>query len=127
MMEREETKKIAGGMAELPDEELDQVSGGYDTYDKFIGKKFYPGLWGGNTVEKNVCKRYKWECGDINLKYRCPNCGRLVHKGSWNQFYCDPCNESWFFEDYLDPNLDAWVFKEIVELKPWSAEDMPTQ
>ena len=58
MMEREETKKIAGGMAELPDEELDQVSGGYDTYDKFIGKKFYPGLWGGNTVEKNVCKRY---------------------------------------------------------------------
>ena len=75
----------------------------------------------------DVIKIYKWEGGDINLKYRCPNCGRLVHKGSWNQFYCDPCNESWFFEDYLDPNLDAWVFKEIVELKPWSAEDMPTQ
>ena len=85
MMEREETKKLAGGMAELPDEELDQVSGGYDTYDKFIGKKFYPGLWGGNTVEKNVCKRYKWEGGDINLKYRCPNCGRLVHKSHYQR------------------------------------------
>lgn len=31
-MEREETKKIAGGMTELPDEELDQVVGGKDTH-----------------------------------------------------------------------------------------------
>ena len=38
-MEREETKKIAGEMAELPDEELNEVVGGKDIHDEFVGQK----------------------------------------------------------------------------------------
>ena len=124
-MEREETKKVAGEMAELPDEELDQVVGGKDTHDEYIGENKNGGLWG--TCTMNVFKRYKWEGGDINRKYFCPNCGRFVHKGSWGRFYCDPCNESWYMEDFLKPNLDAWVFKEIREQRSGGAEDLPAE
>ena len=121
-MEREETKKIAGGMTELPDEELDQVVGGKDTHYELVDRK-YVGPWG--KCPMDVIKVYKWEGGDINRKYFCPNCGRFVHKGSWGLFYCDPCNESWFLEDWLVPNLDAWVFKEIREQRSGDAEDLP--
>ena len=75
----------------------------------------------------DVIKRYEWEGGDINRKYFCPNCGRFVHKGSWGRFYCDPCNESWYMEDFLKPNLDAWVFKEIREQRSGGAEDLPAE
>ena len=108
-MERKETKKIAGEMAELPDEELNEVVGGKDIHDEFVGQKK------GGLTRINVYKRYKWEGGDINRKYFCPNCGRFVHKGSWGRFYCDPCNESWYIESLLVPNLDAWVFKYMTE------------
>lgn len=57
-MEREETKKIAGGMAELPDEELDQVVGGKDTHYVLMDQKMV-GPFGKYPI--NVIKVYKWE------------------------------------------------------------------
>ena len=64
-MEREETKKIAGGMTELPDEELDQVVGGKDTHYELVDRK-YVGPWG--KCPMDVIKVYKWVGGDINRK-----------------------------------------------------------
>ena len=96
-----------------------------DKYDQFVCYKYYDKLFGKTRYE--VYKRYEWEGGDINRKYFCPNCGRFVHKGSLGLFYCDPCNESWYMEDFLKPNLDAWVFKEIREQRSGGAEDLPAE
>ncbi len=82
--------------AQLNDTELAEVSGGYNlTYDEATDKY------------------YRW-CGtDSSKKYLCPKCGRPVKAGFMNfKFYCDPCDDSWFFEGKLNPNLDGG-WKEI--------------
>ncbi len=81
---------------ELSDEELKTVQGGYDYVQE--GDKYY-----------------KYVGSDENLKYVCPNCGRPVHSGAGWRFYCDPCDESWFFEDALDINLASGSWASISE------------
>ena len=36
-------------------------------------------------------------------------------------FYCNDCNESWYFEKSLNPNLNSGLWKEI---DPKDAEDL---
>ena len=48
---------------------------------------------------------------DYNRAYRCPLCGRLVHWGSWSRWYCDPCNASWFYVEYLKLYTDSGLWR----------------
>ena len=56
-----------------------------------------------------------------DMKYICPKCGRPVHYGSGWRYYCDQCDESWYFEKSLNPNLNSGLWKEI---DPKDAEDL---
>ena len=81
---------------ELTDEELGAVQGGYDYVQQ-----------DGNY--------YEYVGSDKDQKYVCPNCGRPVHYGAGWRFYCDPCDESWFFEGKLDINLASGAWASIPE------------
>lgn len=79
---------------ELTDEELETVQGGFD-----------------------VCRQdghfYKYVGTDPDQKYLCPNCGGPVHEGTGWRFYCDACDESWFLENRLNPNLASGSWSRI--------------
>ena len=66
---------------------------------------------------KRQFDEYEWVGTDDNLKYICPNCHRPVHPGAGRRYYCDPCDESWYFESDLDMNMSSggWVFKRKYE------------
>ena len=81
---------------ELSDEELGAVQGGYDYAQQ-----------GGNY--------YEYVGSDKDQKYVCPKCGRPVHSGAGWRFYCDPCDEGWFFEVALDINLASGAWAPISE------------
>lgn len=104
---------LAGQGVELDEEELSSVAAGRDTKIVYGDGKLphRPGMY------KVPYVKYEWRGTDDNLKWRCPNCGRLVHPGSGWRYYCDPCNKSWFEEAYLEPNLDlgwnGWVAVEL--------------
>ena len=81
---------------ELNQKELSEVSGGY-RYTTVDGKHY---------------------CGfgdDVQNKYLCPKCGRPVHPGKAWRFYCDPGDESQFFENSLLPNLKSGYWEEMTE------------
>ncbi len=80
----------------LTDSELGAVAGGFSKFE-----------------DTTTGKCYKFTGSDTNAKYLCPNCGRPVHRGDLGKFYCDPCDDSWFWEDDLLPNLKSGVWKEI--------------
>lgn len=89
------TEKNAN-VAAIPDEELGRVAGGMDWYQ-----------------DKRHNKYYKWDGGDNkNEKYRCPNCGRVLHYGAGWRYYCDPCDESWFYESGLVLNRGQNLWRE---------------
>lgn len=79
---------------ELTDEELGRAQGGFD-------------------ICAHDGQYYLYKGNDSDLKYTCPNCGRPVHEGAAWRFYCDACDESWFFESALEPNLSSGAWKEI--------------
>lgn len=81
---------------ELSDEELEAVQGGYNYVHE--GDKYYV---------------YVGPDTDTDHKYACPNCGGPVHYGAGWRFYCDPCDESWFFENDLDINLESGNWKSV--------------
>ena len=89
---------------ELNDQELENVHGGsnYATqngyYYEYIGSN-----WPGSS--------------DWDKCYLCPNCGRPVHYGAGFRYYCDPCDESWFFVDKLKLNLDQGMWRGITREK----------
>ena len=80
---------------ELSDEELKVVQGGFS-------------YW-----KNNDGGYYKYTGSNPDQKYLCPKCGRPVHEGTGWRFYCDPCDESWFFEDKLTPNLNSGAWTSI--------------
>ncbi len=94
-----DSKNMDGAAIEVADEILGEVNGGYDKYHDSSAEKYY--IWNGNSRTAE--------------KYLCPNCGRPVHYGSGWRYYCDPCNESWFFESSLRPNIAAGYWKEVSE------------
>ena len=79
---------------ELTDEELGEIQGGYCLYEK-----------DGNY--------YGYTGHDANLKYLCPNCGQPLHESFGWRFCCDSCDESWFFESSLVPNLSSGAWTQI--------------
>ena len=92
---------------ELSDEQLGSVAGG-QTECTYNGKRYkYVGATdAGSSAGRN------WR-DDYDKCYLCPNCGRPVHYGSWFRYYCDPCDESWYYESKLIPNLTTGVWKEV--------------
>ena len=89
---------------ELTDDQLQQVAGGRQ-YHSFRGK-YYKYTGGG--------RNDSWD-SNWDKCYLCPNCGRPVHYGSWARYYCDPCDESWYWETKLDLNLSSGLWQEISE------------
>ncbi len=90
---RADTNKV-----QLNDADLADATGGYITVQ-----------------DEATGKYYVWKGKDANTKYVCPKCGRPVKAGFMNlKFYCDPCDDSWFFESNLNPNLNGG-WKEISE------------
>ena len=100
-------EKKPEGAQELSDEQLGGVAGG-QTECTYNGKRYkYVGATdAGSSAGRN------WR-DDYDKCYLCPNCGRPVHYGSWFRYYCDPCDESWYYESKLIPNLTTGVWKEI--------------
>ena len=101
----ENEKKLPTTAQELTDEEMDKVTGGLKEYSVLLRKEV---TWGGI---QNVYAVYEWKGTDDNKKYLCPTCHRPVHTGSWGRYYCDPCDESWYFEGSLEMNPNGgWVY-----------------
>ncbi len=92
----------------VPDQDLNEVTGGYITCE-----------------DSSTGKYYKYTGNDKDKKYACPNCGRPVHSGAGWRFYCNPCNESWFCEGLLRPNLNSGVWKEISEQEYYGGVSFP--
>ena len=94
-------KKLEGAQ-ELSDEQLGEVTGG-QTECTYNGKRYkYVGTPGWFSYKR-----------DWDKCYLCPNCGRPVHYGAFYRYYCDACDESWYYESKLIPNLTTGVWKEI--------------
>lgn len=105
--ENMQSKNQAGA---LDDAELGEVAGGgVDTYCTTNGKYYhYTGTQSGE---------YGFTAYGT---YRCPNCNRPLHYGSWLRWYCDPCNASWFSTDRLIPNEEDGLWKEISKKEYYS-------
>ena len=84
---------------------MDKVAGGTNKHVELIQRKPH---WNGTLLVYAV---YEWKGTDDNKKYLCPRCHRPVHTGSWGRYYCDPCDESWYFEGSLEMNPNGgWVY-----------------
>lgn len=82
---------------QLTKEELEKVNGGYFLYGGDDGKYY----------------QFVGKKSQRDQKYVCPNCGRPVHYGSSWRYYCDHCNESWWYEKLLEPNFKSGLWEEI--------------
>lgn len=87
------------GVTELDDSQLEGIAGGI-TETSYNGKKY---KWNGGTLTYDKT----WD-----QAYCCPRCGRPVHYGILNRFYCDPCDDWWYYEDKLLPNLSSGLWEE---------------
>lgn len=89
---------------ELADEELERVSGGQTHFATTDGRYFtYIGKSGD---DREYLK-------DFNRRYCCPRCKRPVHYGVGDRYYCDACDESWYYESKLLLNLAGGLYKEV--------------
>lgn len=92
-------KKLSTTAQELPDETLNQVSGGtrYDEETKKLIEE-------ARNTKKEVLRsdyqgrptQWKWisPTGKITIfHYECPTCKRWMHFGTLGALYCDPCDE----------------------------------
>ncbi len=93
----------------LTDAELAEVTGGLDFLHVSSTDKYY--RWSGSSSQDGQ-------------KFLCPNCGRPVHSGSMYRYYCDPCNESWYFESKLVPNFSSGLWKQISRVE-YNSYSMP--
>lgn len=89
------------GSQELNDNELEHVYGGYNyvRITRNFRNDFYLHYTGGENGR--------------DRKYLCPKCGRLVHYGKGWSYYCDPCDEHWFSEDQLIPNVAGGLWESV--------------
>ena len=78
---------------ELSDQELAQASGG----DAIFASKWKKDSQGRVT-------HWKTESGEI-YHFTCPTCGRILHQGTLNFLYCDPCDD-WFLQDGANKVID---------------------
>ena len=87
---------------ELSDQELAQASGGQDDGDP-IGKEYVWDVW--KTDSQGRVTHWIKNTGEI-VHYTCPRCGRILHYGTLDFFYCDPCDDCWFFENSVNKVID---------------------
>ena len=80
---------------ELSDDVLSQAAGGLDLSEGNVVTIEYKHDSRGNPTHWKYFGKYRnYEI----YHYVCPNCGRILHKGTLGLFYCDPC-DNW----YLSP------------------------
>ncbi len=99
---------------QLNDSELEMATGGMDVYHDWKNDKYYKWYGGNNTSHK----------------YRCPNCGRLLHEGLLSvlkidigaRYFCDACDEQWFYESKLTLNVGDGLWQEI-SFEQWVQEN----
>ena len=91
---------------ELADEELEKVAGGRRYFATTSGRYFH---YVGRLADSDGYE------DDWNKRYLCPNCGKPVHCGRWDRYYCDPCDESWYNENKLMINLGSGLYEEITK------------
>lgn len=106
----------AAQMARLGDEDLEDVAGGggrkYDANDLFDRKGRWIGrnvpYWGGDFFDMHWIDRVEF--------YPCSRCGRPMHRGRLNFFYCDPCDrfEMAPFSEYYDGSKDGFFWRYCV-------------
>ena len=89
--------------AALNDSELEDVAGGDSKFHCSTNDKYY------RYLSHEDISYGKSAPG----AYLCPNCRRIVHKGSWGRYYCDPCNASWYHINRLVPNMESGLWREI--------------
>ena len=93
---------------ELSDQELAQASGGRDPSvgrDPSGGTDPHGGIdtaW--KTDSQGRVTHWKKENGKI-YHYTCPRCGRILHLGTLNFLYCDPCDD-WFMSSSANMVID---------------------
>ena len=81
---------------ELSDQELAQASGG-----KY--KEYVDDIW--KRDSQGRVTHWKTDSGKI-YHFTCPRCGRILHYGTLDFFYCDPCDDCWFFENSVNKVID---------------------
>ena len=99
---------------QLSDSELEMTTGGMDVY-----------------MDKQNKKYYKWYGGNnYSQKYRCPKCGGPLHRGIMSivgldfgdRYFCDSCDEQWFYESKLVLNMGKGLWQEI-SFEQWVQEN----
>ena len=96
------TEKSNFQSSELSDQELAQAYGGRDPYggtDPYEGKDT---AW--KTDSQGRVTHWKTESGEI-YHFTCPRCGRILHEGTLNFLYCDPCDD-WFSKGGANKVID---------------------
>ena len=90
------TEKSNFQSSELSDQELAQASGGgFQGLDKSHAWK---------RDSQGRVTHWKKENGKI-YHYTCPRCGRILHLGTLNFLYCDPCDD-WFMSSSANMVID---------------------
>ena len=84
---------------ELSDQELAQASGGADGFAE-PKNKWYE--W--KRDSQGRVTHWKKDSGEI-YHYTCPRCGRILHLGTLNFLYCDPCDD-WFMSSSANMVID---------------------
>ena len=87
-------------LKEVSEEKLEQVSGGQLSDRPWNDVKVLRRDSRGNATHWQVFRH--GEPISEPYYYVCPHCGRLLHEGTLNRLYCDPCDEGWF-----RPNLPS--------------------
>ena len=96
------TEKSNFQSSELSDQELAQASGGRDPSGGTAPHGDKDTAW--KTDSQGRVTHWKKESGQI-YHYTCPTCGRILHLGTLNFLYCDPCDD-WFLRDGANKVID---------------------
>ena len=92
-IKKEEMPKKELMKEELPKEKLKMVAGGSNHSEN---KENKPVRWDSKGNETHWLEYCRDDDEYEPYHYRCPYCGRLLHKGALGRLYRDPCDEGWF-------------------------------
>lgn len=87
---------------ELEDDQLDGVMGGKKELD-YNGKHY---RYEGRKIPESGYEE------DWGRSYLCPNCGQPLRYSTWSRYRCDLCDDSWYWESNLIPNIESGLWKE---------------
>ena len=88
---------------ELSDQELAQASGGNGGDQHGLKKtRYHVDVW--KRDSQGRVTHWKKNNGEI-VHYTCPRCGRILHEGTLDFLYCDPCDD-WFMSSSANKVID---------------------